>query len=89
MKQYEIVVSGRVQGVGYRYFVHQKAIEMGLNGWVRNHVDGSVIVMVQGEDPVINTFIDFLQIGPVRARVDRITKIKMDILSEFDSFRVK
>lgn len=89
MKQYEIIVSGRVQGVGYRYFVHQKAIEMGLNGWVRNHVDGSVIVMVQGEDPVINTFIDFLQIGPVRARVDRITKIKMDILSEFDSFRVK
>jgi acylphosphatase len=48
MVQFEIIISGRVQGVGYRYFVFQKATEMGITGWVKNSVDGGVIIVVQG-----------------------------------------
>lgn len=89
MIQYEIHITGRVQGVGFRYFVLQKAKEFGITGWVKNTTDGGVIVVAQGEESVLDTFIDFLQIGPTRARVDRISKYKMDLLSVFDIFSVK
>lgn len=89
MIQYEIHITGRVQGVGFRYFVLQKAKEFGITGWVKNSTDGGVIVVAQGEESVLDTFIDFLQIGPTRARVDRISKYKMDLLSVFDIFSVK
>lgn len=89
MIQYEIKISGRVQGVGFRYFVAQKAKEFGISGWVKNTVDGSVLVMAQGEESELNTFIDYLFIGPTLSRVDRISKYKMNSLSEFDNFSVK
>lgn len=89
MIQYEINVWGRVQGVGYRYFVHQKANEMGITGWVKNAVDGSVIIVAQGIEAELKTFIDFLYIGPTRSRVDRITVNKMKVLTVFDNFSVK
>jgi acylphosphatase len=89
MIQYEIYISGRVQGVGYRYFVQQKAKEFGITGWVKNTVDGGVLVVAQGDEPVLDTFIDILQIGSTRSRVDRISKYKMDLLTVFDIFSVK
>jgi acylphosphatase len=89
MIQFEITISGRVQGVGFRYFVQQKANEFGISGWVKNNVDGSLLIMAQADEPTLNTFIDFLYIGPTRARVDRILKYKMDTLSDFDNFSVK
>jgi acylphosphatase len=89
MIQYEIYISGRVQGVGYRYFVQQKAKEFGITGWVKNTVDGGVLVVAQGDEPVLDTFIDILQIGPTRSRVDRISTYKMDLLTVFDIFSVK
>lgn len=89
MVQYEITVNGRVQGVGYRYFVHRKATEMGITGWVKNLVDGSVIIVVQGIEQELKTFIDYLYIGPTRARVDRISANKMQLVTVFDNFSVK
>lgn len=89
MIQYEIQIAGRVQGVGFRYFVVQKAKEFGITGWVKNTVDGGVLVVAQGEEAVLDTFTDFLQIGPTMARVDRISKYKMDLLTVFDIFSVK
>jgi len=87
--QYEIIVSGRVQGVGYRYFVVQKATEMGITGWVKNSVDGGVIIVAQGIEEELKTFIDFLYIGPSLARVDRILTNKMQVVAVFDNFNVK
>ena len=89
MIQYEIEITGRVQGVGFRYFVYNKAIEFGLFGYVKNTVEGNVLVVVQGDESVVNTFIDFLYIGPQLARVDRISKYKMNSLSDFHNFSVK
>ena len=89
MIQYEITVTGRVQGVGYRYFAVQKANEMGITGWVKNSVDGGVIIMAQGIEVELNTFIDYLYIGPTRARVDRILTNKMQVVTVFDNFSVR
>jgi acylphosphatase len=89
MVQYEITVTGRVQGVGYRYFAVQKANEMGITGWVKNSVDGGVIIVAQGIEEEIETFIDYLYIGPTRSRVVQISKVKFNTLSNFDNFSVK
>ncbi|HSM48808.1 MAG TPA: acylphosphatase [Draconibacterium sp.] len=89
MVQYEITISGRVQGVGYRYFAVQKANEMGITGWVKNSVDGGVIIVAQGIEEEIETFIDYLYIGPTRSRVVQISKVKFNTLSNFDNFSVK
>lgn len=89
MVQYEINICGRVQGVGYRYFAVQKAKEMGISGWVKNLVDGSVLIVAQGIEAEIKTFIDYLYIGPTRSRVDKISTCVMQISTVFDSFSVK
>ncbi|MBT3386094.1 MAG: acylphosphatase [Prolixibacteraceae bacterium] len=89
MVQYEIKVTGRVQGVGFRYYALQKAKEFGLNGWVKNTVDRGVLILVQGDETEIETFIDYLRIGPTRSRVNKISKYKMEVLSDFDNFSVK
>jgi acylphosphatase len=89
MVQYEINIRGRVQGVGYRYFAVQKAKEMGISGWVKNLVDGSVLIVAQGIEAEIKTFIDYLYIGPTRSRVDKISTCVMQISTVFDSFSVK
>jgi acylphosphatase len=89
MVQYEIIVKGRVQGVGYRYYAVQQAQLLGVKGYVRNQADNSVVVVAQADEEVIQTFIDYLYIGPTRARVDHISKIKIDYSSYFDNFSVK
>lgn len=89
MDQYEIKITGRVQGVGFRYFVVQKANEFELTGWVKNTVEGGILIMVQGGETEIDTFIDYLRIGPTLSRVDKISKYKMKILTDFDNFSVK
>jgi len=86
MVQYEIKVVGRVQGVGYRYYTKKQADHIGLNGWVKNLPDGSVLVMVQGEEAEIETFTDYLRIGPSLSHVINLQKVKIQggsVLSEF------
>ena len=89
MIQYEIKITGKVQGVGFRYFAHQKASEIGITGWVKNSRDGGVLIIAQGDETDLNTFIDFLQIGPARARIDNISKYKMQTPTNFQSFILK
>ena len=89
MIQYEIKITGRVQGVGFRYFVLQKAKEQNIKGWVKNSRDGSVEIIAQGDETDMITFLDYLQFGPTRARVNKISKYKTELLSDFDNFSVK
>lgn len=72
-----IVVSGRVQGVGFRYFTHRAALRNGLTGWVRNSDDGSVIMEVQGSVLAVEQFKATVNEGPVLARVTKITVTEM------------
>ena len=59
----EIVVYGRVQGVGFRYTVMQKAIRAGVRGWVKNNDDGSVSIEAEGEEEVLKDFVGDLKKG--------------------------
>jgi acylphosphatase len=66
-RQVYIIISGRVQGVGFRYFARHKAEEFNIVGWVKNTPDGKVEIEASGENQNLNTFIDWMKIGPARA----------------------
>ena len=65
----EVVVSGRVQGVCYRAFTQEAALDLGLGGWVRNLPDGRVEAQVEGPRGQIEKLLDRLRTGPPRALV--------------------
>ena len=65
-------VNGWVQGVGYRYFVVNNALALGLRGYVRNLSDGSVEVLAQGARPKLEHLLALLQRGPAAAEVNEI-----------------
>jgi len=65
-----VVVRGRVQGVGFRYFVTRRARALGLTGWVRNLADGSVEALCEGPDVAVAALLEQLRSGPRLARVD-------------------
>jgi acylphosphatase len=68
------LIQGRVQGVGFRWFVQREAAELALRGWVRNTEDGDVEVMAAGEAGNLNELRVSLRRGPRGARVDRIVE---------------
>ena len=82
--QARLFVTGRVQGVGYRDWVVQTAKQLALAGWVRNRVDGSVEVLVVGEDTAVGWMIDACRRGPPMARVDavEVEPLDLDVLPE-------
>ncbi|OPX71722.1 MAG: Acylphosphatase [Methanoregulaceae archaeon PtaB.Bin152] len=61
MREVRAVVSGRVQGVGYRYFVRDQARCLGVSGWVRNNPDGTVSVSAVGEEALLMKFLDAIR----------------------------
>jgi acylphosphatase len=66
------VVSGRVQGVGFRWFVEREAATLGITGWVRNRDDGRVEVMATGTRDQLSALHGRLREGPRAARVDEV-----------------
>lgn len=72
MRTVRIVVSGRVQGVGFRAFAVREATRLGLDGWVRNLPDGRVEAVAQGGEDAVAQFVGALRRGPLAARVDEV-----------------
>jgi acylphosphatase len=66
------LVSGRVQGVGFRYFVLHEARALGVAGWVRNLADGRVEALAVGDDALLHAFEGRLWQGPPHARVSTV-----------------
>ena len=67
-----VTVRGRVQGVGYRYFVEREAQSRDLEGWVRNRRDGSVEAVFSGPAQAVTAMIAACRRGPSMARVDNV-----------------
>ncbi len=89
-KAVRIQVFGRVQGVGFRYFTRQRAMELGLRGRASNLADGSVEVFAVGESSDVEQLIQWLRQGPPSAAVDRILVNRLDALPrgvQGDEFR--
>ena len=81
----DLVIAGRVQGVGYRYSAKMKAELLGIRGSVQNLRDGSVFVTAQGEKDAIENFVNWCYKGPPGAIVRKIKKVhgKTEDFSEF------
>jgi acylphosphatase len=72
------LIKGRVQGVGFRWFVHREASELALRGWVRNTEDGDVEVVASGTADDLAEFRESLRGGPRGSRVDRVLEHHLD-----------
>ena len=81
------VVAGRVQGVGYRYFVLRAAARHDILGTVKNLVDGRVEVVAEGERDAIDQFKMELATGPALARVESLEEFDEPVSNRFREFR--
>jgi len=83
------VVRGRVQGVGFRWFVEREAHILGIAGWVRNNHDGSVEVLAQGTRDQLSGLHSRLREGPRAARVDAVEVSDVSLTVGLISFRIE
>jgi len=82
-----LLITGRVQGVGFRFYMERKARELGVTGWVRNRRDGSVEAIIQGASEAVEAMIAWARRGPPSAVVAdvRVT----DASGDFATFEAR
>jgi acylphosphatase len=88
-QQIHIIIKGMVQGIGFRYFVYQHAVRLGLKGFVRNLPNGNVEVEVSGNRSLVEELIQMVKVGP---RTSRVTDVQIHIInseSNYTSFEIK
>jgi acylphosphatase len=83
------IVSGRVQGVGFRYFALNAARREGLNGFVTNRDDGSVEAVAEGEPESVDRFERALRQGPSRSRVERVMVDEIEPTMNTTGFEIR
>ncbi len=83
------LVRGRVQGVGFRWFVEREAHILQVAGWVRNNLDGSVEVLAVGTREQLAGLRSRLQEGPRAARVDQVEELEAELTAALNSFQVR
>ena len=87
-KRVRLIVSGAVQGVGFRMFIDRKANELKLSGWVRNRIDGAVEIDAQGPETAIEELLRQAKKGPSRSIVTSIRKEEKEPDPNLDRFSV-
>ncbi len=87
--QLRMVVRGRVQGVGFRYATINRAVDLGVNGWVRNRSDGSVEIVAQGTADALAALEEWCQRGPAAARVTEVSSTREPSGETFEAFEVR
>jgi acylphosphatase len=83
------IVHGRVQGVGFRAFVVDRAVNIGAKGWARNRWDGTVEVLAEGNREQLERLLAALHSGPRMANVTRVEVDWQTARGEFSSFRMR
>lgn len=90
VQRLEAEVVGRVQGVGFRYFVLGRAVRLGLNGWVRNLADDRrVSVVAEGPHARLEQLLEALRLGPPGSHVERVEVAWTNASGAFDGFSVR
>ena len=87
-KNLQINISGRVQGVGFRYSALHKAQQLGINGYVKNMYDGSVFIEAEAEEVSMDHFLIWCNKGPTFSRVEKVS-ITEGSIKNYTSFTVK
>ena len=85
----KFLISGRVQGVYFRWFTRQAAESLGVAGWVRNLPDGRVEAWAEGDGQQLEAFRRELQRGPQIARVDDVEEQEVEPRGDFTGFSIK
>lgn len=85
----ELIIKGRVQGVGYRLSAQARARSLGLSGWVRNCADGSVQAIVEGPQDVVVAFLEWCRQGPPLARVTELQHNFSEPKGHFEGFELR
>ena len=83
------IVRGRVQGVGFRWFVEREAHTLGIAGWVRNNPDSSVEVLAIGTRDQLSGLRSRLREGPKAARVDEVEELESSPVPGLNTFRIE
>lgn len=83
-----ILVEGRVQGVGFRYYVKKIAEETGVTGWVRNLYDDRVEILAQGDSNKLNNFIAVVRVGPASAHVTNLILEWLEAEARYERFSI-
>jgi acylphosphatase len=86
---WEIIVTGRVQGVGYRRFVFRTAEDLGIVGHVGNHYDGSVRIVASGSPETLEYFAQCLHQGSRYAEVDEVIIQPKEVPTEHHDFTIR
>ncbi len=82
-------VFGRVQGVGFRWYVRDAAREAGVSGWARNAADGTVEIEAGGSPAALKRLLEAVRRGPPASRVDRVEEIELRVTPEGDRFEIR
>ena len=88
MKTIELKVSGRVQGVGFRFYTQKRALEFRVFGYVQNKPDGSVFIEAEGQASDVDVFADWCARGPAWSRVSQIVKSELPFVG-YSKFEIK
>jgi acylphosphatase len=83
-----IVVSGMVQGVGFRYFIHHHARQLGLTGWVKNLPNGDVEIQAEGNREFVESLVTYARRGPRLAVVSNVCLEWKEPSNQFTSFEI-
>jgi len=89
IKTFRILVSGRVQGVGFRYFVHDRAMQFMIKGYVQNTHDNKVEIICQGQKNDLDMFIMSVKKGPALSFISGFTLEEIADSSLYDFFDIK
>jgi len=85
----QAAISGRVQGVGFRWFARERARELGLAGWVRNRADGSLEVVAEGPAEALDAFESALREGPPGSIVRAVEALRSAELAGDAAFVIR
>lgn len=89
VKTFKILLSGRVQGVGYRYFTESRAVKYNIKGYVKNTRDRKVEIVCQGEEEDLERFIDEVKKGPSLAVVTDVKIERLDNSPIYYDFEIR
>jgi len=89
VKRIHIIVTGIVQGVGFRHYAGREAEKLHLTGSVRNKADGSVEIEAQGTVEALESFLTWVKHGPRNAVVESFKKNEMTVANEENNFEIK